>query len=118
MAGQRLQVQLPNLVFRSLERIVDIAIAIAEWTGDQTEAGRSTDRKAVETTLRHTHLPKLVDGGIVSFGANTGFIELRDTDRFDRFLADMARIDGYMQTAAGDCAQEHAHSPHDLTVSY
>ncbi|WP_247001065.1 DUF7344 domain-containing protein [Halosolutus gelatinilyticus] len=79
-----------------------LAIAIAEWTGDQTEAGRSADRKAVETALRHTHLPKLVDEGIISFGANMGFIELRDMDRFDRFLADMARIDGYIQTAAGD----------------
>lgn len=79
-----------------------LTTAITEWAGDQTGVGRSTDRKAVKTALRHTHLPKLADGGIVSFRSNRGVVELRDTDGIDRFLADTARIDGYMHTVAGD----------------
>lgn len=79
-----------------------LATAIAEWAGDQTKLGRSTDRSAVKTTLCHTHLPKLADKGVVSFHSNTGTIELRDANGIDQFLAEMGRIDGYMQTVAGN----------------
>ncbi len=76
-----------------------LATEIAEWAGDQTRASRSANREAVETALRHTHLPKLADRGIVSFRSNTGVIELRNVDGIDQFLADTARIDGYKQPA-------------------
>jgi len=79
-----------------------LATAIAERVEDRTEAGRSTDENAIKTALCHTHLPKLADRDIVSFRVNTGFVELRNTDGVDQFLADTARIDGYMQTAASD----------------
>lgn len=79
-----------------------LATGIAEFAEGQTAAGGSTDRKSLEIALRHTHLPKLADGGIVSIGANTGLIELRDTERLDRYLTDMARIDGYTQPTASD----------------
>ena len=91
------------LTNKSGEVSVDtLATAIAEWAGDQTRAGRRTDRDAVKTALCHTHLPKLADRGVVSFRANTAVVELRDTDGLDRFLADTARIDGYIPAAAGD----------------
>jgi len=79
-----------------------LATAIAKRAGDQTRASRSTDREAVKTALCHAHLPKLADRGVVSFRPNTGTIELRETDGIDQFLADMARIDGYMQTTTDD----------------
>jgi len=79
-----------------------LAAAIAERVGDLTGSDRRTGSAVVETALRHTHLPKLADRGIVSFSPNTGLVELKETDTLDQFLIDMVRIDGYMQTAAGD----------------
>ena len=91
------------LTNKSEEISVDtLATAIAKWDEDQSKAGQSTDRGAVKTALCHTHLPKLADRGVVSFRANTGVIELRDTGGIDQFLADTARIDGYIQAVAGD----------------
>lgn len=82
--------------------IKTLASAIAKWDGEHRETDRSTDRKVIETALYHTHLPKLADAGIISFGTNTDSIRLRETDGVDRFLADTARIDGYSQTAISD----------------
>lgn len=79
-----------------------LAGVVAEWAGEQTGAGQRTDRNAVEIALRHTHLPKLADKGIVSFRANTDSVELQDTHGLEWFLADGARIDGYLQAAASD----------------
>ncbi|WP_222913760.1 ArsR family transcriptional regulator [Natrinema sp. SYSU A 869] len=91
------------LTYESEEISVDtLTTAITEWAGDQMGEGRSADRKAVETALRHTHLPKLADMGIVSFRLDRELVELRDTDGIDQFLADTARIDGYVQPVAID----------------
>lgn len=79
-----------------------VGTMIAEWKSSRTETGGSTDSKAVEIALRHTHLPKLADAGVISFGANRDFIELRETDGLDPFLDDTARIDGYVKTAVSD----------------
>lgn len=85
--------------------VVDIqtlAAAIANWHADQPDTSWSGNSDTVETGLRHTHLPKLAAAGIITFDADTGSIELNETNRPDRFIAEAARIDGYTQTAVGD----------------
>lgn len=79
-----------------------LTTAITAWAREQTGAGTSPDRSAVETALRHTHLPKLADRGILSFHPSTGVVERRETDGIDRFLAETARIDGYTPLVASD----------------
>lgn len=85
--------------------VVDIetlAAAIAKWDGSRTATGGSDNSDDIEIGLRHTHLPKLVDAGVITFDADTGAIELDETNGHDRFIDEAARIDGYMQTVAAD----------------
>ncbi|WP_137287002.1 DUF7344 domain-containing protein [Halorussus salinisoli] len=79
-----------------------LATAIARWDKDETKADWSAKSKDVETTLRHMHLPKLADAGIILFDPNADSIELKETGQFDQFFSDIAHIDGYMETAAHD----------------
>lgn len=79
-----------------------LATAIASWEGDQSDPGRNTDRTRVEIGLRHIHLPKLAEDGFISIGADGDSVERGDATGIDRVLADAARIDEYVKTAAGD----------------
>lgn len=79
-----------------------LATAIGKWDGDHTGTDRTNNTKEAKTALHHTHLPKLADAGIITFGPNKDSIELGESDGLGRFLDDTARIDGYVQTAAGD----------------
>lgn len=79
-----------------------LASAIARWDGNPAETGRRSDSEAIETRLRHTHLPKLEDVGVVTFDANAGFVELRELDGHGRFLDRAARIDGFDRTVLDD----------------
>lgn len=79
-----------------------LATAITKWEGDYTDPNRSTDSKPVEIGLRHTHLPKLAEAGIISFGRNNDSITLREAGGLDRFLEDRAHTDGYIQAGADD----------------
>lgn len=85
--------------------VVDIetlAAMIAKWDEGQTATDWSDSRDTIEIALYHTHLPKLADAGIITFDADTGSIELNETNGYDRSIADVARIDGYTQAGAGD----------------
>lgn len=82
--------------------IETVATAIAGWVEDDARTNGDTDSKAVETGLRHTHLPKLADAGIVTFDATTGAIELETANGHGQFIDEAARIDGYRQTTADD----------------
>ena len=85
--------------------VVDIdtlATAITKWERDHTVTDGNNNLKHIKTTLHHGHLPKLADADIITFNANTGSIELIETDVLDWFLADTARIDGYTQAVAND----------------
>lgn len=51
----------------------DLSLEIAARERDvSTEAVREDDRKRVETTLVHTHLPRLVDHGVLEVDSETG----------------------------------------------
>lgn len=79
-----------------------LTFEIAKWDGVKTRTDRNNGSNDIKTGLRHMHLPRMADAGIILFGANMDSVELRETDGLDRFLDVMARIDGYVQTAAGD----------------
>lgn len=86
-------------------KVVDISTlvaAIAKWEGGQTGNGQHTDSKAIEVGLRHSHLPKLADAGLITFGVNGDFIKHKKTDWLDQFLIETISIDGYAQEATGD----------------
>ena len=82
--------------------IETLVAALANWEGGQPATGWNSNSDTIEIGLRHTHLPKLADTGIITFDADTGSIELNETNGHDRFIAEAARIDGYTQIAAGD----------------
>lgn len=82
--------------------IETLATAITGWDGDQTGTARNNAVKTVETALRHIHLPKLADAGIVAFHQEAGTVELAETDGLHRFLVETARIDGRTKTTADD----------------
>lgn len=79
-----------------------LAAAIANWDGDSSGGDQSDNREAIEVMLRHTHLPKLADAGIITFDANTASIELDGTIRHGQFIAEASRIEGYTHPVAGD----------------
>lgn len=86
-------------------KVVDIATlaaAIARWENNHMGNGQRTDSNTVEVGLRHLHLPKLADAGIITFGVDRDSIEYTDTDELDRFLVNTAPIDGYPMAATGD----------------
>ena len=79
-----------------------LAAAIATWEESHTGRDRSADRDVIEVELHHTHLPKLVDAGVVTVRADGNAIELRETEGLVDFLGDTVQIDGYTRTVADD----------------
>lgn len=68
-----------------------LAAAIAGWDADHT--GPIHDSTAVEAALHHTHLPKLREAGIITFGPDGETIELDETGELEQFLAEAARVE-------------------------
>lgn len=92
-----------HLTHESKEVTIDaLATAIAKWDKDETKADWGAKSNDVETILRHVHLPKLADAGIILFGTSADSIELKEPGQFDQFVKHMAQIDGYTATAAHD----------------
>lgn len=81
--------------------VEELVAAIVESGGDRSGPARRDDGGAVEVALRHAHLPRLADAGVVAFDRDADTVELRRTESVDRFLGDAAPIDGY-RLAAGD----------------
>ncbi|WP_137283993.1 DUF7344 domain-containing protein [Halorussus salinisoli] len=79
-----------------------LATAIYKWDRDETKADWGAKSKDVEASLRHIHLPKLADAGIILFDTNADSIELKETGQIDKFVKHMAHIDSYTETAAHD----------------
>lgn len=74
--------------------IETLATTIAKWDGDHTGT-EQTEYREILYSLYHTHLPKLADAGVISFGPNRDSVELKEMDRLGRFLDDTAVIEGY-----------------------
>jgi len=71
-----------------------LATTIATWAGGGSGTSRAATTDAVETALYHTHLPKLVDAGFVTFDKTADTIELTGTNGLEPFLAETAPVDG------------------------
>lgn len=82
--------------------VESLAAAVARWDGGHPETDRRGGAETIETALRHVHLPKLSDAGIVALDPDAGTVELGETDGFHEFLGETARIDGYSGPAADD----------------
>lgn len=82
--------------------IRSLAAAISEWENCHTGKDHCLTRRDVEVGLRHTHLPKLAEAGLVSFDVNKNSIEHGETGWLDQFLVDTISIDGYTKAATGD----------------
>lgn len=78
-----------------------LAVAIAKWDGEHTGTAQ-TNHEEILWTLHHTHLPKLADAGVITFGPNRDSITLREMGHLDQFLDDTAAIDGYTKITADD----------------
>ncbi|MCU4741759.1 hypothetical protein OB955_17660 [Halobacteria archaeon AArc-m2/3/4] len=81
----------------------ELSLEIAAWERDvPVESVREDDRKRVETTLVHTHLPRLADHGILERDSETGTVETGD--RFDQIrpLVERARATELDEVVTGD----------------
>ncbi|WP_232701439.1 DUF7344 domain-containing protein [Halobacterium wangiae] len=56
----------------------------------------------IRTALRHMHLPKLADAGLITFDADTHSVELEGMNEHDQFIDEAARIDGFAPPATDD----------------
>lgn len=79
-----------------------LAASLADWDAGQPGKSRDTSSATIETQLRHVHLPKLADAGVVTFDADTGAVELVETNGHGQFIDAAARVDGYTQPVAGN----------------
>lgn len=76
--------------------------AITDWEGSEAAMAPAASAGTIATGLRHKHLPKLADAGVITYDADTGSVELAGTNGHDQFITEAARVDGYAQSAAGD----------------
>jgi hypothetical protein len=56
--------------------IEEVSHRIAAW--ESTDDQRPTDPESVETSLVHSHLPKLDSAGVIDYDAEHGTVELAD----------------------------------------
>lgn len=57
--------------------VEEVAHRIAAW--QSTDGQGNTNPKIVETSLVHTHLPKLADAGVVEYDREHGTVELAES---------------------------------------
>lgn len=79
-----------------------LAAMLANELEGPSATGTSDTTEHIEVTLRHTHLPKLADAGLITFDADTNSVELDGTGKHGHFIDEAARVDGYARAAAGD----------------
>ncbi len=79
-----------------------LAASLANWDPGQPEASQNTSSATIEVQLRHMHLPKLADAGLITVAQDRQSIELGGVNGHGQFIDQAARIDGYAPPAAGD----------------
>ncbi|WP_226041797.1 ArsR family transcriptional regulator [Natrinema sp. DC36] len=78
-----------------------LASSLANWDAGQPEESR-TSSATIEVQLRHMHLPKLADAGLITFAQERQSIELDGINRGGQFIDQAAHIDGYAPPVAGE----------------
>jgi hypothetical protein len=67
---------------------------VAAWENGTTVSEVSAESvKPVQTSLFHTHLPKLEDAGLVTYEPETGAVEFEGADLVGRFLDETAEYE-------------------------
>lgn len=74
--------------------IEQIAREIVNWEAADPQRDGPSDPSGVEIGLRHIHLPKLADAGVISVSPNPGNVSLRETNGVNEFLDLLADVDG------------------------
>ncbi|WP_348608643.1 DUF7344 domain-containing protein [Halobaculum rarum] len=77
------------------------AMLANELDGSAATAGSGTTDH-IEISLRHMHLPKLTDAGLITVAQDGQSVELDEGTGHGQFIDQAARIDGYAPTIAGD----------------
>lgn len=81
----------------------ELSLEIAAWERDvPVEGVREDDRKRVETTLVHTHLPRLADHGILETDSETGDVETGERFAEIRPLVERAQATELDETVTDD----------------
>lgn len=71
--------------------LADLATDIAEQETKRTDGELPADkRKQVRTALRHNHIPRLVDAGLVEYDPEKRTVEYRSGSRADEWLEQAA----------------------------
>lgn len=79
-----------------------LAATLANEGGGPAATGTNDTTEQLEITLRHMHLPKLADAGLITFDTDTNSVELDGTGAFGRFVDEAAGIDGHARASADD----------------
>lgn len=82
--------------------IATLASEIAEWGEAKRATNQNNDPEGIEIALRHTHLPKIADAGIITYGPDKDSIKLKGLNGLGQFLTDTAPIDGFTRVPADD----------------
>lgn len=69
------------------EADVDVLVTVVHDREAGPGAPSAEDRTALEISLRHNHIPTLVEAGVVDFDATTGSVGYRGSADLERFLA-------------------------------
>jgi DNA-binding transcriptional ArsR family regulator len=73
-------------VIRELRRTPDNTATFEELINRLHEEATDTDRAALAIELRHTHLPKLADNGLVEYDRRSGAVRYQPDDRVETLL--------------------------------
>lgn len=79
-----------------------LTAALVKEREQQSATTGSDTAERIEIALRHTHLPKLADAGLITFVHDEGSIELGEMDGHGQLLDHASHIDGYAPPTAGD----------------
>lgn len=70
------------LVFRESAALEELADVVAGWqaTTESAEIATAEDRRRVLSALTHSHVPRLVDAGVVAYDEGRGVVRIATDD--------------------------------------